>query len=187
MLISYNPVYCAIFLIGSFVNIACSFFLLEVEFLALLFLIVYVGAIAILFIFVVMTLNIKDMYLDWTDRNIFELFITILFGFFVLVSNKNYLVYLSFEEFALNNILTYDLDYNFLAYLVKYKVNDIFIFNNLLYTYYANYLYLIGYLLIIAIVGALVITQPINKLKRTRRQTNIKDRSYASVVSLKKV
>ena len=54
-----NPVHSVLFLILTFFNVSGLLLLLEVEFLAMVFLVVYVGAIAVLFLFVVMMLNIK--------------------------------------------------------------------------------------------------------------------------------
>lgn len=54
-----NPVYCVLFLILSFFNLSLLLFLLNLEFLPIIGLIVYIGAIAVLFLFVVMLLNIK--------------------------------------------------------------------------------------------------------------------------------
>lgn len=56
---SKNPVYSVLFLILSFCNLSALLFLLNLEFLPVSFLVVYVGAIAVLFLFVVMMLNIK--------------------------------------------------------------------------------------------------------------------------------
>ena len=55
----FNPVYSILFLIFSFLSASMMLFLLECEFLALLFIIVYVGAIAVLFLFIIMMLDIK--------------------------------------------------------------------------------------------------------------------------------
>jgi len=56
---SRNPIHSVLFLILVFCNATGLLLLLEVEFLAMLFLMVYVGAIAVLFLFVVMMLNIR--------------------------------------------------------------------------------------------------------------------------------
>jgi NADH-quinone oxidoreductase subunit J len=56
---SRNPVHSVLFLILAFCNSAGLLLLLEIEFLAMIFIVVYVGAIAVLFLFVVMMLNIK--------------------------------------------------------------------------------------------------------------------------------
>lgn len=54
-----NPIHSVIFLILVFCNATGLLILLKIEFIALMFLIIYVGAIAVLFLFVVMMLNIK--------------------------------------------------------------------------------------------------------------------------------
>jgi NADH-ubiquinone oxidoreductase chain 6 len=59
VIISRNPIISVLFLIAVFVNVACYLILLGINFIGLTYLIVYVGAIAILFLFVVMMLNIK--------------------------------------------------------------------------------------------------------------------------------
>ena len=56
---SRNPIYSVLFLILTFFNLSCLLFILNIEFLPILFLIVYVGAIAVLFLFVLIMLNIK--------------------------------------------------------------------------------------------------------------------------------
>jgi NADH-quinone oxidoreductase subunit J len=60
MCISVNPVESVLFLILSFCNAAAILFLFNAEFLGLIFMIIYVGAIAVLFLFVIMMLNIKN-------------------------------------------------------------------------------------------------------------------------------
>ena len=54
-----NPVHSVFFLVLVFLTSAFLLFLLEIEFVSLLFVLVYVGAIAVLFLFVVMMLDIK--------------------------------------------------------------------------------------------------------------------------------
>ena len=61
-----NPVHSILFLILTFFNSAVLLFLLNAEFLGLIFIIVYVGAIAVLFLFVVMMLNVKVIPADNT-------------------------------------------------------------------------------------------------------------------------
>ena len=56
---SKNPVYCVLYLILAFINSAILFLFLNAEFLAMLLIVVYVGAVAVLFLFVVMMLNIN--------------------------------------------------------------------------------------------------------------------------------
>lgn len=59
VIISKNPIHSVVFLILVFCNATGLLILLKMEFIAMMFLIIYVGAIAVLFLFVVMMLNIK--------------------------------------------------------------------------------------------------------------------------------
>ena len=58
---SSNPVHSVLFLIFSFFNVAVIFLLSDAEFIAMTLIIVYVGAVAVLFLFVVMMLNINEV------------------------------------------------------------------------------------------------------------------------------
>ena len=69
VIISKNPIFSVLFLILSFTNVSCLFFLFNFEFLPISFLIVYVGAIAVLFLFVLMMLNIKLAELQESYNN----------------------------------------------------------------------------------------------------------------------
>ena len=80
---SKNPIHSVLFLVFVFFNTAGLLILLGVEFLAMLFLIVYVGAVAVLFLFVMMMLNVK---ISESSRSIYRylpigLFLSILFLF----------------------------------------------------------------------------------------------------------
>src|SRR5580765_7789856 len=58
VIVSRNPVHSVLFLILAFVNAAGLFLLLGAEFLAMILVVVYVGAVAVLFLFVVMMLDV---------------------------------------------------------------------------------------------------------------------------------
>ena len=60
VIISRNPIFSALFLILSFVTCSCLWMLAEAEFLAITLVLVYVGAVMVLFMFVVMMLNIQE-------------------------------------------------------------------------------------------------------------------------------
>ena len=59
---SQNSIHSVLFLVLSFVSSASLLFLLECEYVSLIFIIIYVGAIAVLFLFVVMMLDVKTVY-----------------------------------------------------------------------------------------------------------------------------
>jgi NADH:ubiquinone oxidoreductase subunit 6 (subunit J) len=59
VIVAKNPIHSVISLILTFTNVTGLLILLKIEFIAMMFIIIYVGAIAVLFLFVVMMLNIK--------------------------------------------------------------------------------------------------------------------------------
>ena len=77
-----NPVHSVFFLILTFFNATGLFVLMGAEFLAMLLLVVYVGAVAVLFLFVIMMLNIDFSLLrNWNDKKCyFGLILAILLG-----------------------------------------------------------------------------------------------------------
>ena len=79
--ITRNTIYGVMFLILAFVNAACLFIIAGSEYLAMLLIVVYVGAIAVLFLFVVMMLNVDDNKLSKPSR---KRPIFIMMGFFLL-------------------------------------------------------------------------------------------------------
>jgi NADH-quinone oxidoreductase subunit J len=58
VIVARNPVHCALFLVAAFLNSAVIWMLLEAEFLALTLVVVYVGAVMVLWLFVVMMMDI---------------------------------------------------------------------------------------------------------------------------------
>jgi NADH-quinone oxidoreductase subunit J len=157
---SVNPVHSVIFLILTFFNASGILLLLEAEFLAIRFIIVYVGAIAVLFLFVVIMLNIKISEL--TNSLYQYLPIGGLIGFVFLI--EIFLIIDSDLIPILSNLTTTCL------------VNWSFFFDQLtntqrigqlIYTYYFYAFILAGAVLLIALIGAIVRTlQSNNKIYR---------------------
>jgi NADH:ubiquinone oxidoreductase subunit 6 (subunit J) len=81
IIISRNPIFSVLYLILSFFNISATIFLLELEFLPIVFLVVYVGAVAVLFLFVLMMLNIKIAELKETTYHYLPIAIIFFFIF----------------------------------------------------------------------------------------------------------
>ena len=65
VLASKNTVHSVFFLILDFISISCLFIMIGAEFLGMMMLIVYVGAVAVLFLFVVMMLNVAQQKNEW--------------------------------------------------------------------------------------------------------------------------
>jgi len=151
-----NPVHSVLFLVLVFLNAAGMLFVLQLEFIPLTFIIVYVGAIAILFLFVVMMLDIKVT----SKSNDFFKYLPIggligsLFIFEVLKTiNCSFVI-------PENNGLTD----NFISWVsIIDKVTNLEALGQLLYTYYFIYFLIAGMILLVAMVGAIVLTLQFNK------------------------
>ena len=86
-----NPIYAILFFILVVLNLAVSFILLSAEFLAFSFLVVYVGAICIVFLFIVLMLELRSIELGGSILNYFSLCgIVLLFLVFGLFSSLRY-------------------------------------------------------------------------------------------------
>merc|ERR1711916_411548 len=148
-----NPIHSVLFLILVFCNATGLLILLEVEFLAMIFLVVYVGAIAVLFLFVVMMLNIKVVELS---ENLFlylpiGAFVAMIFLFeiFLVIDTDLMPVFTKTTGDVINYI-----DW---TNKVSYTSN-IAQLGNMMYTYYF-YLFLVASLiLLVAMIGAIMLT-----------------------------
>jgi len=145
---STNPIHSVLFLILVFCNSAGVVLMLKAEFLAMVFVVVYVGAIAVLFLFVVMMLNIKTVELTYSVLSYLplggliavlialQLSIVIYQNFPVVLGNYVYLIWVDF----LNSF------------------SNIEVLGNLIYTYYFDLFLLCGMILLVAMIGAIVLT-----------------------------
>nr|YP_010338974.1 NADH dehydrogenase subunit 6 [Sahlingia subintegra]UNJ19064.1 NADH dehydrogenase subunit 6 [Sahlingia subintegra] len=156
---STNAVHSVLFLILVFCNVSGLLFLLGAEFIALLFIVVYVGAIAVLFLFVVMMLNIRTNFEVGTRNSIVSLgFTIVLLVSFQLLLVVNY-------DFIPFNIQQFSLSLPFHD-LLSYRVwfDDYYVFTNIetigfvLYTEYSYLFILSSLILLVAMVGVIVLT-----------------------------
>jgi NADH-quinone oxidoreductase subunit J len=161
------------FLVLVFLSSAGLLFCLEVEFLALSFIIVYVGAIAVLFLFVVMMLDIKigDNSLGFSMFAIPSVFITFLFLKEVtvpLISGVSVYPYsdTSFLE-NLNFILginTLNAEYFYVNWFSQIDfITNIESIGQILYTYYFVFFLISGFILFVSMIGALMLTLTLKK------------------------
>lgn len=151
VILSKNPVHSVLFLILSFFNTTLLLMLCQVEFIAIILIMIYVGAIAILFLFVVMMLDIKII-----DQKIQEKSIYIPVSFFIFT------VFIM-EVLTFNNITSKDLTLSSIPLYFNWISNYDFVSNTetigqLLYTYYFIYFLIAGIILLIALVGAVSLT-----------------------------
>ena len=143
-----NPVHSVLFLILAFLNAAGIFVILHAEFLAMILIIVYVGAVAVLFLFVVMMLDFKT---SLEKDNILQYMpIGLLIG---LVFIAELVIVLINTRLDLSDIqiLSNPLD-NFSDQSNTEAIGSI------LYTNYVLYFQLSGVILLVAMVGSIVLT-----------------------------
>jgi len=154
---SRNPVHSVLFLILAFVNAAGLFILMGAEFLAMILVIVYVGAVAVLFLFVIMMLDV-----DFTElRQGFLNYLPIgaLVGAIVLF--ELLLVWAIDPQAAKSG-----------AVPIASGVSNTQALGLVLYTKYIQYFQLAGMVLLVAMIGAIVLT--------LRHKANVKRQSISA-------
>lgn len=171
VIVSRHPVFSLLFLVSSFLLSSFLLFLLECEFLALLFITIYVGAIAVLFLFSIMMLESK---LSNLSRNVMKyLPIGFLFGGIILFFVLQKISF--FGEYELNS------DLNFM-YLNNYQnwydlvdsTSDIDIFGQVLYSYFVLQVLVAGLILLVVLVGVVYLANTFNSEDKILEQSVFK-------------
>ena len=157
VVVEKNPIHAVFFLVLCFVNAAGMLLMVGAEFLAFMFLVVYVGAIAVLFLFVVMMLNIA---VEEARSEYFSMFfvigIILVCEFVFLVPNMNPVPNsLELPEYV---------DWS----LVMQPVTNMEMFGNFLFTHGFPYFILSGFILFVSMIGAIVLT--LHRQEYTKRQ-----------------
>jgi len=158
-----NPVFSILFLILSFANVSCLLFLFNFEFLPIAFLVIYVGAIAVLFLFVLMMLNIKLAELQESYSSFIP--VSVVFGVVFLIEllflfraefvfldapNQNSLFFLAeFLQISENNV---SFSY-FFGLNSNLKTIALSVFNDYLLPFL-----IAGYVLLLALIVAIILT-----------------------------
>nr|WCH57662.1 NADH dehydrogenase subunit 6 [Hypnea sp.] len=147
---SSNAVHSVLFLILVFCNTSGLLLLLGSEFLSLMLIIVYVGAIAVLFLFVVMMLNIKVNFLKINKYSVIPIGLLTFFILFNLLSNS--IIELDLINFQHKKIklTSWILENN--------NISNIITIGNVLYTSYSLLFLVCGIILLVAMIGVIVLT-----------------------------
>lgn len=147
-----NPVHSTLFLVIVFLNTAMLLISKGIDFIGIFIIIVYVGAIAILFLFVVMMLNIK--LTEWDSEPPFK-YLPIGFFFGVLFF---------FLFYILSDSLHFTFSSPFISWINELNIQHQNQGSNLtnlgvfLYTFYLPYLMMAAIILLVAMVGVIVLT-----------------------------
>ena len=160
---SKNTVHAVFFLILDFVSISCLFIMMGAEYLGMLTLIVYVGAVAVLFLFVVMMLNVnfKELRAGFLSYLPFGSLIglVLLIEIGMMIGTWKYKdSFIKTSEIQINNNLT-----------------NTEAIGNVLYTDYIHYFQISGLILLVAMIGAILLT--------FRQKDNLKRQDITKQVS----
>ena len=142
-----NPVHSVLFLILSFVNASGLFVLLGAEFLAMILVVVYVGAVAVLFLFVVMMLDIN--FVKLREGFLQYLPFGALLGIVLIIELGILFLTRSFSENSLSK---------FVESPVMNEVENTKLIGQVLYTDYFYLFQISGLILLVAMVGSITLT-----------------------------
>jgi NADH-quinone oxidoreductase subunit J len=164
---SKNTVHSVFFLILDFISISCLFIMIGAEFLGMIMLIVYVGAVAVLFLFVVMMLNVAQQKNQWfaseesSGHIPVGLIIStlIFFELIIVIGGWKYKP----DLFDLNNSMA------------NLSLSNTHSIGQILYTDYIHVFQISGMILLVAMVGAIVLT--------FRKREGVKTQSYLKQIS----
>ena len=181
IILSQNSIYSVLFLVLSFVSSSSIIFLLECEYISLIFVIIYVGAIAVLFLFVVMMLDIKTIYLAKDSLKYFPFgsFLGVVFLIEILIVVPS--IFDSANPYSVNFLSNYYSDWsNKLDYFT-----EIVSIGHLLYTDYVIQFLLSGNILLLATIGPVTLVLA-RSVESTKSQVTFKQlsRTYNSVLSV---
>lgn len=184
VIVSKNPVVSILFLIGLFLSISCYLITIGLNFIGLSYLLVYVGAVSILFLFILMLINVRISELLSNTSNGIPLSIIVLVAFYFpiynilpysILSYNNYLLefcdkIIINHKFSFILYKAFNLDVkeinNSQLYFVTSKVWDGYLaestsitaIGNIMYTSYSIWLIITSIILLLAMVGAIIIT-----------------------------
>ena len=165
--VSKNTVHSVFFLILDFISISCLFIMIGAEFLGMIMLIVYVGAVAVLFLFVVMMLNVAQQKNQWfnSEENSGHIPIgliistIIFFELIIVIGGWKFKPELSDSS----------------ATQISSEISNTHSLGQVLYTDYVHVFQISGMILLIAMIGAIVLT--------FRQRAGVKTQSYLKQIS----
>jgi len=167
---SRNTVYSVFFLILVFINISILFIMIGAEFLGMIMLIVYVGAVAVLFLFVVMMLNIKDQTVKLPKGKNFAknisvgAFVGIIIFLELIVAIGGWKYRDTFVPLSVTNSYT--------------DITNTHAIGNVLYTDFIHLFQISGMILLVSMIGAIALT--------FKRRENIRRQDYFKQIEREK-
>jgi len=165
--VSKNTVHSVFFLILDFISISCLFIMIGAEFLGMIMLIVYVGAVAVLFLFVVMMLNVAQQKNQWfvSEENSGHIPVGLIISAIIF-----------FELIIVIGGWKYKPDlFNSDNLSITNEISNTHSLGQVLYTDYIHVFQISGMILLIAMIGAIVLT--------FRQRKGVKKQSYIKQIS----
>lgn len=171
MITSYNPIFSILFMINILILISLNLILLDIAYLGLIFIMIYVGAIVILFLFIIMMIPLKKVtysstvYLAISFYFLFFLFFFLLkyLNKFVLFSN-NYFMNVKSKP---HTLLNYD------SFIIFEEINNFNLLRigNMLFNNYYIFILIAGLILLVVMIGSIFLTNE-QQGKFIRKQLN---------------
>jgi NADH-quinone oxidoreductase subunit J len=175
VVVSRNPVHSVLYLILAFVNASGLFVLMGAEFLAMILIVVYVGAVAVLFLFVIMMLDVD--FAELREGFIQYLPVGIVIGGIFLFE-----LLLTVGAWAINPSVT-----KTITAPIPANISNTEALGLVLYTKYIHYFQLAGMVLLVAMIGAIVLTLR-HKASVKRQDINVQNaRTPELAMSVRKV
>nr|YP_009350050.1 NADH dehydrogenase subunit 6 [Spongospora subterranea]AIK19921.1 NADH dehydrogenase subunit 6 [Spongospora subterranea] len=177
VILSVNPIHSALFLILVFLNSALLVLLLDLEFLSIIFILIYIGAIMVLFLFIIMMLDIKQSV---TYLNVqYYFFISSLF---LILLTLEFLYFLSLDLIFVTPKIIFLSSFTYTNWFsLIFEASNIKCLGGYLYTYFSFFLVFVGLILLVAMVGAISLTiekVPVGIKQQTlSKQVNVNPKS----------
>jgi NADH-quinone oxidoreductase subunit J len=172
---SSNPIYSLLWLVLTFLFSTSLLLLIGSEFLALIFIVVYIGAIAVLFLFAIMLLDFKIKNLAAKKNKSFTsvFFFNLFFLIFLILLNQVQSIHI-FSNFTINwtSFVFFILFFTDNTYLVFFNwsdilnsLNDIETYSLLIYDVFVLQLLLVGFILLVVLIGVVFLTNSYQSIK----------------------
>ncbi len=168
---SRNTVHSVFFLILDFISISCLFIMIGAEFLGMIMLIVYVGAVAVLFLFVVMMLNVAQQKNEWfvSEKNSTHIPIGLLVSLIIFLELIVVIGGWKYKPEVLNSS----------SLVISKDITNTHLIGSVLYTDYIHLFQISGMILLVAMIGAIILT--------FKKRDGLKKQSYFKQISRERI
>ena len=153
----FNPIYSLLSLILVFLFSLIYLTFLKIKFLSIVYLLVYVGAIIILFLFVIMMLSLESIFYNLSK----EYWLVLTTFFFLKISVFSFfIIEFGFERYSIFYFRQFNQGYAYNNIFLEsiFFSNDSLLFNTILYSQYFFLFVLLGFILLIGMISSISIT-----------------------------